>query len=55
MSVISSDVKARRSPVVAATSTPSTRSSEISGTHTPLLAPTASARRGLTRDEPSTS
>jgi len=55
MSVISSEVKARRSRVVAATSTPRTRSSEISGTHTPLFAPTASASLGLTRVELSTS
>ena len=55
MSVISSEVKARRSPVVTATRTPSTRSSEMSGTHTPLFAPTASTSLGLTRVEPSTS
>lgn len=51
----SSLVKARRSPVVAAMSTPITRSSTTSGTKAPLLAPTALTSRGLTSGEDSTS
>ena len=47
--------KARRSPVVAAISTPITRSSTISGTKTALFAPAALASRWLTTDDDSTS
>ena len=52
---ISSVAKARRSPVVAAISTPITRSSTISGTKTALFASAARASRWLTTDDDSTS
>ena len=51
ISVTSSLENARFADVGAATSTPMIRSSTISGTKAPLLAPTASTSRGLTRGE----